>query len=452
MDKERFINFLKKHILTIFPGSEIVNEEESTPRDALVAMGSGGTLLVKFHKTDLYRIVIKKIQPFKAFEINLIRSIISELLKVYNSAEFAPMYFNELQKHIVEKSICKSMNEVSYKTILNIVSELTKWSNRTYEGKRTLFGFLISNHKAPKNINPNHHISKILLENFAAVIAEGKRTCLKISSDGYLLGFVTIPQGKDANINVPYDYINMASLCTGNKVGVCLTENGDILILHQKSLVFAKKYGSWVRYGHEEILDRISNQTNEITELNRKALYLSALDVSFARTGGCVVHLNKEEENNVLKIIDKSDILLESYYNIKQKQTPITTPENQTEESDEENTENLSYADFLKNEKCVKIANLQAVIGGKKFYELDRKLRQELISIDGATIITNDGEILAVGAIIIINSGGFSGGRLAASKTLAHYGVSLKISADGEILGFKNTSNKQKTTPIFMLS
>ena len=91
------------------------------------------------------------------------------------------------------------------------------------------------------------------------------------------------------------------------------------------------------------------------------------------------------------------------------------------------------------------------VINGRKFYELDRKLRQELLSIDGATVINNEGEILAVGAIILIETGGFSGGRLAASKTLSKYGVALKISADGQIQGFKMDRHKLRSVPIFML-
>ena len=91
------------------------------------------------------------------------------------------------------------------------------------------------------------------------------------------------------------------------------------------------------------------------------------------------------------------------------------------------------------------------MINGRKFYELSRKLRQELISVDGATIINNDGDVVAVGAIIMIETGGFSGGRLAASKTLSKYGVSLKISADGQIQGFKFDKHKQKSVPIFML-
>ena len=113
--------------------------------------------------------------------------------------------------------------------------------------------------------------------------------------------------------------------------------------------------------------------------------------------------------------------------------------------------ENYDYKNFLQQEQCTKTAALQSVIKGKKFNELNRKLRQELLSIDGATIINNDGTILAVGAIIKIEAGSSGGGRLAATKTLAKYGVAIKISADGSIQGFKMDRSKLRARPIFAI-
>lgn len=447
MEKEQFVEFLKNNILSIFTGSEIVGEEESSTKDSLVAMGSGGSLCVKLRKTDEFRIVIKRLQPFKNFEVRLVRSIMTELLNIYNSGDFGVNYSDVLQQHVIEKAICQSVSEVSYQTILTIVNEMTKWGNRTYEGQRALFGFLICNIKAPKTVNKNLHITKILGENFGAVLADGVNTCLKISSDGYLLNYISIPDSKDQDIIAPYSYIDMASISTGSRVGVSLSDTGDILLFHDKNLVFAKKCGTWSRYSHEEIIDRIADKTSEIADLTRKAIYLSALDVSFARTGGCVVHLDKDQEPNALKHIDASDILIEKYFDLKQEQMQDQSFFTLNDKS----VDKVTFNDNISKEKCTKTANLIKVINGRKFHELGRKLRQEMLSIDGATIINNEGEIIAVGAIILIESGGFSGGRLAASKTLSKYGVSLKISADGQIQGYKMDRHKLRSVPIFML-
>lgn len=449
MEKVEFIEFLKTNVLSIFTGSEIVGEEVSSPRDALVALGTGGSLLVKFRKEDEVRLVIKRIQPFKNFEVNLVKAILTELLELYNGELGKGEYFPVLQNHVIEKAICKSVSETSHETILKIVTEMSKWGNRTYEGQRALFGFLICSIKAPKNVNPNLHISKILNENFGAVIADGMKTCLKISSDGYLLNYLQVPDARDHDIPAPFDYIDMGNMCTGSRVGVTLSRTGDILLFHQKSMVFAKKCGVWSRYSHEEIISRIADKTSELADSTRKAIYLSALDVSFARTGGCVVHLDKDQEENVLRHIDVSDILIERYYDIKCNQNlealiSASVPEEQLPQK-------VPYNEFITQPRCTKTANIINMINGRKFYELSRKLRQELLSVDGATIINNEGDVVAVGAIIMIETGGFSGGRLAASKTLSKYGVSLKISADGQIQGFKLDRHKQKAVPIFML-
>lgn len=446
MDKLKFAEFIKSNILSIFTGSEIIGEEPSTPRDALVAQGAGGILLVKFTKNDDYRYQIKRIQPFKKYEVALVRSIVTELgaLKDQNLDE---SYFKTLQTYVIERAICKSVSESSYTTLLEIVNQLNKWSSRTYEGQKATFGFLVCNIKAGEKTNPNLHISKILTENFSAVLADGTNTCYKISSDGYLLNYTTLPKSKDQNILAPYEYIDMASVSYGSRVGISLTQMGDILLFHEKNLIYAKHAGVWTRYSHEEIIDRISDNSNDLSDKTRKAIYLSSLDVSFAKTGGCVVHLDRNGDNSFLRQINEADILMEEYYNIKYDLSrDLTTETPSTLESDQ-----IPYADFLASDRSGKIANIRCMIAGRKFADLSRKLRQELLSVDGATVIDNDGDIVAVGAIIMIENGSFSGGRLAAAKTLSKYGVSLKISEDGQIQGFKYDRHKLKSLPIFML-
>ena len=445
MDKNQFLEFLEKNILPIFAGSEIVGEEQSSPRDAQVA-NAGGKLLVKLQKTDDYRIVIKKLQPFKNFEASLVKSIFTDLLDMY-SKDVEKSQIEAVQNYIIEKSICESMSESASKTLLRIVTELTKWGNRTYEGNRTVFGFLVDSKKSSKGTNQNLHISKIMQEPFSAVLSDGINTCLEITSDGYLIKHVNLPKNFDDSLCVPYEYLSLAKCTTATKIGIALCKTGDILLFRDRELVFAKKAGEWVRYGHEEIIQKISNTDDEESSKTRRAVYLTALDVSFCRTGGCVVHLDKENYNNVLKHIDISDLLEEDCYKIKNEKR--LTESFFTLNSNSESA--LNYEEYLKTENALKIVNMRKVINGRKFYELSRKFRQELVSIDGATIVDNDGNLLAVGAIILIESGGFSGGRLAAAKTLSKYGVSLKISADGQIQGFKMDSHKLRSIPIFML-
>ena len=42
--REQFTKFIEDHVLSMFTGSELAGDEESTPRDATVALGAGGTI------------------------------------------------------------------------------------------------------------------------------------------------------------------------------------------------------------------------------------------------------------------------------------------------------------------------------------------------------------------------------------------------------------------------
>ena len=93
---------------------------------------------------------------------------------------------------------------------------------------------------------------------------------------------------------------------------------------------------------------------------------------------------------------------------------------------------------------------IRKIIAGKKLFELDRKLVEEMTSVDGATIVDFDGTIIAVGAIIKIEAGSRGGGRLAAASTMAKYGVAIKVSQDGIMQGLSvDKQNKVKQLFLF---
>ncbi|MBO4569996.1 MAG: hypothetical protein J5689_02125 [Clostridia bacterium] len=446
MKREDFTKFIEDHVLSIFTGSEIIGFDESNSRDAIVALGVNGTMLVKFNRLDNYRIIIKRVQPFKSFEINLVKTIIEEMSDLYSS-NLGPEYIKDMEAYLIEKAICIALSNSASKTLHDILRLLEAWGQRTYEGNHIGFGFVISNKRAGKQTNPNLNISKLLKTDFSALLGDGINTVLEISLDGYLINYLTAPKQFDQELLVPYNYIRIASLCTGNKIGVSLMRNGDILLFKDKTLLFARRNGNWVCFSHEEIISKLADRSGDYTQEVRKAIYLSALDTSFARTGGCIVHLNKEDYYNVLKHIDICDCLNSTCYDYKLQETmthsffaDFTEPQ-----------ELPTFEEFIKEEKMTKTANLIQLIGGRKFSDLDRKLRLELMSIDGATVIDADGNILAVGAIIKIEAGSTGGGRLAAAKTLSKYGMSIKISNDGRMEGFRMDKNKLRVRPLFVL-
>ena len=446
MKKERFITFLEDNVLSMFTGSEIIGEEESGLRDACVALGSGGTLLVKFSRNDTSRFIIKRVQPFKAFEVQLVRSILEEMKNIFR-ANLSNEFIKGLEAQVTQNAICKALTKSASATLNNILNLVSSWGLRTYEGGKPQFGFIITSKKCTKETNNNMKITHILKKDYSALLSDGKNTCLMVSADGYLLSYESLAKNAKETILAPYEHLDLANLCVGAKVGVCLIEEGDVLVFKDKQLLFAKRNGSWVCFSHEEIIGKLAERSDEVEEV-RKAIYLSALDTSFARNGGCIVHVNNKDRFNILKHIDSADLLYKDCYDYKQQEAInhsfFVSP-------DEAAKEIPTFEEFLHEDKCGKSAALIKIINGRKFQELNRKLRQELIGIDGATIIDYEGNILAVGAIIKIEAGSVGGGRLAAAKTLSNYGISMKISADGRIEGFRMDRNKLRVKPLFVI-
>lgn len=83
-----------------------------------------------------------------------------------------------------------------------------------------------------------------------------------------------------------------------------------------------------------------------------------------------------------------------------------------------------------------------SLVAGREFSNIDRKLRAELISMDGACILNLDGHVCSAGAIIRNDSGSSGGGRSAAARKLSrNRGMAVKVSTDGYIELFINYSH-----------
>lgn len=453
MEKSAFINLLNTLITPLFTGCEIVGEEESSSRDSEVAI-SNGLLLCKMDKSDEYRIQLKRVLSFKNSDAVLVRAILSEISTInqYNISEAG--HIKNLQMYSLEKAICKSVCENAYATLHGLINELNLWSSRTYEGNATTFGFIVDDAACnlnSKNIKRNMHYTQILSKDFSALLSDGKRSCIELSGDGYMVGHITIPQLGFADTCGPYEYVNMAHQCYVNRIGLALLPNGDMLIFKEQEVVFAKRRGQWNCFSHDEVMAKLAVKPTEQNYELRKSIYLTALDTSFAKTGGCIVFLKKENAYNVLNHIDCFDIVNEEFYNAK-REMKAEEMENCSDLDELLHFQEVykeSFEEFKTTPKAVKINALNKIINGRKFHELSRVLRQELVGIDGATVIDSEGNIVAVGAIIKIDAGSSGGGRLAAAKQLARCGIAMKISSDGIIEGYSYDKSEQKAKAIF---
>ena len=145
MDKQQFYQFVNKLILPLFIGSYLDGEEPSSVRDSEVAYGKRNSLLIKPTKTDEYRLILKRGQPFQIFEVNLLKSIIAELNKIALISFEDDSYLTVLQENAIEKSICESLCEhETANCMFNIINEVQKWAARTYEGRKIAIGVILN--------------------------------------------------------------------------------------------------------------------------------------------------------------------------------------------------------------------------------------------------------------------------------------------------------------------
>ncbi|MEG1751536.1 MAG: hypothetical protein RR140_00975 [Clostridia bacterium] len=452
MTKDDFSNLVISLILPLFTGSSIIGEGVSTSRDSEVAQGSNGTVLVKAHKTDEYRFIIRRSQPFKTADVSLLRTIIAELVKISELNLTERGYVQSLQSTAIEKAVCQAVSENNSETILGVINSLSHWANRTYEGNHLNFGIIVN--ESEESPIPNFNLSyvKMLESDFFALLSDGKQSCVELDKNGQLTGHILMDRVRFATTLCPYEFINVARYCSDNRIGISYLANGDLLIFKNRELVFANRRDVWISYCHDEIIQLLSNRTSHTMKEIRKAIYFTALDCSFTNSGGCLAYLNKDKCAIALEHIDIHDIVSETHFELK-KQMELDMAKNMSVVTETIEPENffIPFADFLQKKNSSKTHALVQIIDGRKFHELSRKLRQEIIGMDGATIIDYDGTIIAVGAIVKIEAGSTGGGRLAATKTLAKYGVAVKISVDGTVEGYTFDKKFNAPKPIFSL-
>lgn len=437
MEKEEFYNIVGKLIVPLFTGSYLAGEMESSSRDLEVALGKHNSILLKPTKLDDYRIILKRGQAFKSFEVNLLRSIIHEINEISDSGIEERMYVSKLHQVAIEKALVESLTDTGSETILGIISALEAWSSRTYEGATVRLGILVNLGQNADHVNPVH-FSDVLNKDFFALFTDGVSSFAEFDKSGMFLGYVNLKNPKSVSTISPYVYDRLSRICNDKRVGIVLTERGDILIFYARQLIFAKRNGNWCVYSHEEIIRLLYNNVSYTAKQIRRAIYNTALDCSFAYKGACIVYINKDKTLDALNHIDVADIISEEHFDMK-KQIELEEAEklyNLPNAKAVVDKFSLSYEDFLNKNKITKTMAIRKIINGKKLFELDRKLVEEMTSVDGATIVDHDGTIIAVGAIIKIEAGSQGGGRLAATTTMAKYGVAIKVSQDGIMQGF----------------
>ena len=414
LSESKFRKLINKNLLPLIPGSRLLKfaGEESKSRTTVTFRGPCKLSLKPMPKSA-FHVEVTRSQPFakassseQVTEYSLAKSFVQsvQIIAPGLGEVFEADIVRGLGRRIVAGAIKQDARQ--RRTVLMILDQMTRWAMRSYEGKPISAAIGVT-----EDTGGTVEFFETCQEDFSAVLTNGTDTMIECSADGRIQGYHALSPSRDLRDFAPHRLTPLAEWSRGGRIGLALNRNGEILILKHGRLVFVCRRGKWSFLTHEPIITQMGCPQDRGI---RRAMYSSALDASFARTGAC------------LGVVTSGHVASEAWKKIVPRKD-----------------DHLQIAESIKTESLAKM------IGGRKFQDLDRRFRQELLAIDGATIIGYDGTILAVGAILRIEGGSTGGRRLAAARALSQYGLGIKVSQDGPIQGYRGSPGNMPDRPIF---
>lgn len=400
-----YYEMLRSHLLPMFAGSELEPSPISYDSNAAsVVQEASGKLLVKPDPLWPYCFRLLRTYPFEADDINIVKQFvraIEEKLVASDQPFFADL-LNKCPQDVVAWSMQhKTMDDALLPTIL---MTLQKWASQTYEGARISVAIGVDCAPEPSRIS-NIHLHQVVGHDYAKVISNGLDTILVLSPSGHIVDHLALTvidsSGSEASFT-PNRYLALAQWAKGRRVALALNRHGEILIFKNQRLQFAFRRGTWSHFSHTAMIARMC-RSNRQKRLMR-AIYASCLDISFARTGGCIAVANRNNANKVSAFLSTGDLL-----------AAATTDK----------------------------ASLLHHLIGQPFEKIPRPVREEMAAMDGAVVLDGAGTVMTAGAIVKVPGGSEGGGRRAAAKALSRLGLAVKISADGAITAFTDRGTKE---------
>jgi len=386
------------HITALFPGISI-REDTGNPHQHKPAVFSKGQSEIRIREIDGMSFYISRAQPFNSQELKIVHDIVA-IADEYSGLSLDTQTYLSAGSlgRMVARSLTTSAEDTQYQTLISLIIEtLEKWSAQTYEGSRIATSLGVN----PDAGGDRNDFDAFVREDFSRVLSNGYDTLIEFNSRGELIGHESLESINDTK-ETPFRYAAFSAYTNStDRLAFVLNRNGEILVFRKGSLFFAKRRGDWRLFTHDSLLKQLAFGNRIASQSLQEAVYASALDVSFARCGGCIGVVHKSKLSAFL------------------------------------NDSILKDGDKLASADNPKVLALRKSVASKTFQEIDRRIRQEILGIDGATVLDHEGKILAAGAILNISqketlsAGG--GARLAAARVLGKYGYAVKVSADGEI-------------------
>ncbi len=362
---------------------------------------------------------------------------------------FSEQYINSLYRSGIQVGIClwlqsnlsntfgeTGLNDMG-RTFYNILEEYEEWSNKTYEGAKKTFGFVLDKKSEKEGASFRSKDIKyidFLQRNEFAPIVDLPCSIIKIDNNGTITKYLSNADNKSV---MPYDVyfhplnvrdllnlFNRIDIAMKKYISVCLYENSEILIIKDNKLEWVKRNGRWFNYNFDYFVAALKSCNLNLDNNKIKKIFSFILNLSFAKTGGCLALISEENKQKFLRKFNKNnwfDNVQTTEARIEKKLKKCSPDE----------------LDFF-NLKLKKRHIIKEFVNKKNFFDFDYHLLLEMASMDGATIIKENGDIITSGSIVALETRGEGGGRSAAAKTLSNYGIAIKVSTDGYFEIYKN--------------
>ena len=447
---KEYKEFISEYILPLLGiHSNNVLDDDSSPSGAIVYQ-RGNYLHFSTQETPICKLIYPRSLPKE--NISLARSIFYSFTAVSQYSikngdslykYFSKTHFDLNKQLAVQKGIANWIVGSNNEKVEQLFNLLEKWSVQTYEGKKVTLGFVINPSEESAFGDEFGEWLDFVEEDFVAVLTDCIDSVIELDSNCNLLRYLsttTLLNKNPISSFVPIRFSQVIeNYVTGKKVGLFLLSNGDIIVAKNRQIVLVKRNLKWLNFSYDAFSNVIEDCYKKglnfkISDALKEGIYASVLDVSFAHTGGIIAVTNdikplteeKDGEEPILSISDdlkngKGCKQIYDYYRNKNKQY----------EDNKKSYLKIKEKDLKK--RILKRKVIASLVKGQSFLGLDRKLRCELISLDGACILNRTGEIISFGAIIKNDSGSSGGGRGAATRKLSRYGLAIKISTDGYI-------------------
>lgn len=390
-------SIVDRHLLPMFSGATL--DPSSYPSSRNQDCSSFADPCSIRFKPELdwpYRLSMRRSQKFDFEDVLVVDRFINALSDILDA--IGKPYYESLLNQIGDRVVCDVLenSSISAQTISKCLNVLESWSSQTYEGNRIAYAVGIDGN-VDDSRTTGITFSSLSDEDFIKVLSNGIDTMTVVNGNEKVFFYGTCKAGAAR----PFAPIRVGPLAewTSGKSAICLilNRNGELLAIENGQMKFAKRRGNWHHFTHEQCVTQIGRVGSRDL---RQSVYETCLDVSFARTGACICLVKSSKIHRVKKYVDNNDV-------IKRMSSPRS--------------------------------KILAACVGRDFELLDRRLRLELVSMDGATVIGHDGTILAAGAIVEVPGGSKGGGRRAATEALSRLGAAIKVSADGGITAFSDS-------------